>query len=929
MAWILLASVALPCSASNAFVGKPPIERYDITLPVFPTHFAIDQTDEGMVYVGSADGVLIFDGERWSLLPTNGQLVRSLTVDGKRVYVGGYDSYGYIDRDANGRHRYVDLSKERAADAAPDGFADIWSVLRTADGVFFVALRDTFTFDPESGKQRHVNHEGRFGAVAQCGEDTWLQFRGEGFRRWRDGAWQPLAHTSSLGELIVVLLPDRPGACVAFGASSGMHRVTASEIETLPLPERLPRQWVHSGTRLPDGALAFSTATGQVVVLSADLQRVRSFPVHPGYLTDIKYRNGEVLLAATTAVYRFPWPSTFSTLGSMEAGRPSFNGVRVTTDGVILFSDADLWRLAPDADGAALMEPLNLASSATSDWLPAGRFPALLAEGHALVQMAPTRQVIDPALYPRLLRPDRYRDDSVFVGTEQGLRQLRADRIWRLRPEPIPVHDRLVNSVVQIDPQSVWIGTSDAGVWRFDLDADGNLANSRRVPLPGAGDDYAHVSLDGGRLISSITDAVLAWDGGAFSIDSGYAPLLALRAREEVLGFVTEPESGRRWAFSSTEVFVHDDSWRRIPFRHPIIGPIIDIQPIAQGTLLIVGSDGVVQYQDTIAAPGDRRADLRMTAVSLIEAAGTFRPLPLSPVDRVVLAPDDLGVKFEFALSGLRRPGSTLYRGRLLPYEPDFSNWSAGAGYTYTRLQPGNYELEVEARDELGNVYRAARYRVAFSAKWHQRIVPRIAMGAGSAFGFAALGWLLYRRRTQVLRRLVAERTRELDLANRKLDALAHHDALTQLPNRRRFDEYLEAIWHACGQQQRPLTLMVVDVDHFKAYNDRHGHAAGDAVLQSLAKVLGSSLRRSEDLIARYGGEEFVVVMPGADKAAALAAAEQLRLAVDRMQLDVSVSIGVASQVPTEGDSSSTLFERADKALYQAKEGGRDRVVAG
>jgi diguanylate cyclase (GGDEF)-like protein len=265
----------------------------------------------------------------------------------------------------------------------------------------------------------------------------------------------------------------------------------------------------------------------------------------------------------------------------------------------------------------------------------------------------------------------------------------------------------------------------------------------------------------------------------------------------------------------------------------------------------------------------------------------------------------------------------------LLPYETEFSDWSAGAGYTYTRLRPGNYELEVEARDELGNVYRAAHYRIAFSAKWHERIVPRIAMGAGSAFGIAALGWLLYRRRTQVLRRLVAERTRELDLANRKLDALAHHDALTQLPNRRRFDEYLEAIWDACGQQQRPLTLMVVDVDHFKAYNDRHGHAAGDAVLQSLAKVLGSSLRRSEDLIARYGGEEFVVVMPGADKAAALAAAEQLRLAVDRMQLGVSVSIGVASQVPTAGDSRSTLFERADKALYQAKQGGRDRVVAG
>jgi diguanylate cyclase (GGDEF)-like protein len=926
---ILSAALALPGIAHSAFFGKPPIDRFDITLPVFPRHFAIDQTDDGLVYVGSADGMLVFDGERWSLLPTNGQIVRSLAVDGTRVYVGGYDSYGYIDRDAYGRQTYVDLSKERAADAAPDGFADIWRVVRTRDGVFFVALRDTFSFDPDSRAQRHVSHAGRFGAIAQCGDDTWLQFRGEGFRRWQDGAWQPLAHTASLGQLIAILLPDRAGTCLAFGAGSGLHRISANSIEELPLPARLNRDFVHAGTRLPDGALAFSTAIGQAYVLSADLQRLHNFPVHPGFLSDIVYRNGEVLVAATTAVYRFAWPSTFSALTSMDAGRPSFNGASVTAAGALLFSDADLWRLGSDADGAAQLEPLKFSSNATYDWLPAGRLPAVLAESHALVQMAPARQVIDPATYPRLLRPDRYRDDSVFVGTEHGLRQLRGDREWRLLPDASAPKNRLVNSLAQIDAHSVWIGTPDDGVWRFELNADGNLGDSRRVPLPGSGEGPAYVETDGERLIVSSTEAVHVWDGDEFAIEPGYAPLLALRARQEPLGFVAEPVSGRRWAFSTTELFVDDDGWRQIPFRHPGIGPIIDVQPIGPGTLLIVGSDGVMQYQDAIEAPIDPRINLRMTAVSLIDATGTGHRLPLAPTDRVVLAPDDLGVKFEFALSGLRRPGSTLYRGRLLPYEREFSDWSASAGYTYTRLRPGHYELEVEARDELGSVFRMPHYRIAFSAKWHERSVVRIAIGTLGVLGFSALGWLLYRRRTQVLRRLVAERTQELALANRKLDAMAHHDALTQLPNRRRFDEYLDAVWTACSLQRRPLALLVIDVDHFKAYNDRHGHAAGDALLQSLAQVLSSSLRRSEDLTARYGGEEFVVVMPGADNAAALAAAEQLRLAVNRANLGVSVSIGVASQLPSDGGSRSGLFERADKALYQAKQRGRDRVETG
>ncbi len=926
MGLLLSCLLAWPCGADTVFVGKPPIERFDINLPVYPQHFAIVRADDGMVYVGSTDGVLIFDGERWSLLRTNGQLARTLMADGNRVYVGGYESYGYIDRDANGQATYVELATARPAGSAVDGFGDIWHVVRTRDGLHFVALYDAFTFDPATGAQRHVSHAGRFGAVGQCGDDTWLQFRGEGFRRWRDGDWQALAHTAALRDLVSLLIPDRPGTCLALGAVTGAFRVSGDGIETLALPEGLPQASIHRGARLPDGSLAFSTAIGEVYVLGADLRSLLGFAVHPGFLTDIAYRDGEVLVAATSAVYRFPWPSAFTTLGSMDPGRPSFNGARESADGIALFSDSDVWRLATDA-GATSLRPSGLATTATYDWLPAQRGPALLAESHALVQMNPARQVIDPALYPRVLQADRFRDDRVFVGTEHGLRQVRLDEGWQLQPLA-EQRNRQVTSIAQTDQDSVWAGTADQGVWRFDLDQAGNLGGGQRVPLPDAGDGYAFVHQEAGQLIASTGESVHRWDGSAFEADPRFAPLLAMRTRSEALGLEIEPGSGRHWAYTSTELFVDDGEWRRIPFRHPEIGPIIDVDPIAPGTLLIIGSDGVMQYQDAVRPVAQSDARLRMTTARLIDARGSEHPLPLSPGERVVLAPDDLGVRFEFALSGLRRPGSTVYRGRLLPYEPEFSGWSASAGYTYTRLRPGQYALEIEARDELGNVFGAERYGIEFSAKWHERPWVRVTLAAALVLSIVALGWLLYLRRTRVLRRLVEARTHELALANSQLEAMAHHDALTQLPNRRRFDEYLDAVWTTCELQQRPLALLVIDVDHFKAYNDRHGHAAGDALLRSLAQVLRGTLRRSEDLVARYGGEEFVVVMPGADLAAASATAEQLRQAVSRSDLQVTVSVGVASQLPGNGLTRASLFERADKALYEAKQRGRDRVVS-
>ena len=155
---------------------------------------------------------------------------------------------------------------------------------------------------------------------------------------------------------------------------------------------------------------------------------------------------------------------------------------------------------------------------------------------------------------------------------------------------------------------------------------------------------------------------------------------------------------------------------------------------------------------------------------------------------------------------------------------------------------------------------------------------------------------------------------------------MAHVDGLTGVPNRRRLDEYLAVVWANCAEQKKPLSLLAIDVDHFKNYNDLHGHVAGDELLKGLVRECLVCLRRTEDLLARYGGEEFVVVLPGADLVVAQSLAQAMRMRVEGSALDVTISIGVSSSLPSGDTQLGELFARADEALYNAKRGGRNRV---
>lgn len=181
---------------------------------------------------------------------------------------------------------------------------------------------------------------------------------------------------------------------------------------------------------------------------------------------------------------------------------------------------------------------------------------------------------------------------------------------------------------------------------------------------------------------------------------------------------------------------------------------------------------------------------------------------------------------------------------------------------------------------------------------------------------------------------ITLKRNRELHEAKQQLEAISLTDSLTGLANRRHFDQHLKDEWARARRSKSCLTLIMIDIDFFKPYNDEYGHPAGDQCLKQVAQALQGVPKREVDLVARYGGEEFALILPGADDAEQIA--EQCRATIEWLRIPheysdiadvITISLGVATVRPGPGTSIKALSEQADSALYEAKEAGRNRTV--
>ncbi|NEO02110.1 MAG: PleD family two-component system response regulator [Moorea sp. SIO3I7] len=197
------------------------------------------------------------------------------------------------------------------------------------------------------------------------------------------------------------------------------------------------------------------------------------------------------------------------------------------------------------------------------------------------------------------------------------------------------------------------------------------------------------------------------------------------------------------------------------------------------------------------------------------------------------------------------------------------------------------------------------------------------------------INWAVLRRRVH---RLIESSwtMKQLKIANKELERLATIDGLTQVANRRAFDEYLNNEWSRLAREEKPLSLVLCDIDFFKLYNDTYGHQSGDECLKQVAQILDQAAKRPADMVARYGGEEFVVMLPSTDIQGAIQVAETIETKLYKKAIPhsgslvsdiVTVSLGCASTITTGQSSPYNLLSEADKALYHAKVSGRNRMV--
>ena len=285
-------------------------------------------------------------------------------------------------------------------------------------------------------------------------------------------------------------------------------------------------------------------------------------------------------------------------------------------------------------------------------------------------------------------------------------------------------------------------------------------------------------------------------------------------------------------------------------------------------------------------------------------------------------------------------------------------------GHTVVEASDGKEALQMYRQDRPGLVlidvvmpimdgYESARYMretkadewvpiIFLSSKEADQDLDRAIEAGGDDYLVKPVSFVVLNAKIRALQRLESMRTKQLEMsrdlasANRELEKLSRQDGLTGIANRRYFDSYLVTEVRRGARERQPLSLILSDVDHFKAFNDCYGHQAGDDCLRRVAAALSSAGRRPADLAARYGGEEFAMVLPGTvlDGAVDVAQAvsrviEGLAIPHERSAVDrrVTLSQGVVSLTPEKETSSEDLIQRADQALYLAKQQGRNRYV--
>ncbi len=468
-------------------------------------------------------------------------------------------------------------------------------------------------------------------------------------------------------------------------------------------------------------------------------------------------------------------------------------------------------------------------------------------------------------------------------------------------------HDGLagnyVRTVYEDRDGTLWIGTYDEGMSRFkdgklvNFKEENGLYNSGVFAIEEDESGFFWISSNRGIYRVSKNELNEFADGKIAKINSvGYGKEDGMLSTECNGG--RQPSSlrdtdGKFWFPTQEGVAIVDPTVER-PNPLP---PSVVIENV------LVERESVPFRGGTSIEPGRKDLEIRFTGISLIKS------------DQI---------KFQYKLEG---------------HDADWIDTGTRRAAFYSYLPPGSYTFRVKASNSDG-VWNenGASMKIELRPYFYQTWAFLLASILVSALLLLAV-WKIsvhqLEARERRLARLVAERTSELALANENLKALANSDGLTKIGNRRRFESFLSDEWHRAVRFKNEISLVLLDIDHFKAFNDTYGHHAGDECLQKVAEALAETIKRPTDLVARFGGEEFALVLGGTDAAGAQTIAEHAVQNIRELDIPhrssstkswLTVSVGIATLMPNIDTIETELIQTADRALYSAKTKGRDRI---
>lgn len=933
--WLGVSLASLPLLAA-VFAGKPILERigpheYRAT----PLLWSLT-TAPGRLYVGSADGLLSYDGVAWTLLPLPGgvdaTVVRRLP-DGT-VMVGGHDTWGRLDHDPVNGYHHVDLLAASGLDAEARKLGVVWEIAQTGEGVLVHSERFLQLLPADGGPLQVWPTPPAMRSLLVSGGEVFARFEGKGLGRLRQGEWQPLPGGERFAETAVA-------AVLAWGgnryvvAADGVWRIERGGFRRAlawPRPE-LP---VYVVAPLEGGGFVLGTADGELLHVDAGLRLRQVFKASEQMVVDLRHDpEGRLWVATETEVLRVDLPSRWSLLGGYE-GLHGLVTDSAEFDGALWVAGGrGLQRLTADGRGGVRTERLPWVSLEAYALLADER-GLLVAErqGLWLLRRGETRpQRLHGGSGVTHLLPARGDPDRVWAVAETHVLDLQhGPEGWRIARR-WPLDGMVPQQVLELLPGELWFSDDRGAPQRWRIDDEGRLDRQVFGPergLPQNGPNRPR--------LFAIDGEVMAWaDGQLHRLDpagTGFAvtePAAWMRELHQPERLEIVETAMGLFAVSPRDLLLRrKDSrdWERVQFGGAASSGFGMPRLGASGVLRVPAWNGLLQYNPEGPLPTLQPLAVAFDRLQTRWQDGDWQPA--QPEHGVLRLRSGEALRLRFGLQTLEA-GAT-YRYRLSGVVDAFTEW-ADRDLAIRGLSPGEYDFEVEGRLPSGRPVAPMRLRLLVEPSWYQHPLLRLAALTLLLLGSAWAVRSFARRRVarveaanRLLEQRIAERTEALEQANAQLSAIAVIDPLTQVNNRRAFDLALGREWARCMQSGQPLAALMIDADHFKAFNDRFGHLEGDRALVGLASVLGQGLQPPREMLARYGGEEFVLLLPGVRPEQAMERAERLRCAVALSRVGVTVSIGVAVRVPAAGESSSRLIREADMALYAAKRAGRNRV---